>query len=160
MNPSFEYLERRLEPQEKWHEEKARWNKWLFYTMEVVTLLSGAAIPVVNLWVIKDAYLAGVLSAILGGLVVVAAAVGKLSSFTTTGCITVRSLKPSRARRSFTRQARVTTRRRSTKRAANDFWWSGWRTCSRAPPRDLSRHTGASGRLRPQKPNHRRWLPI
>ena len=48
--------------------------------MEVVTLLSGAAIPVVNLWVIKDAYLAGVLSAILGGLVVVAAAV-KLFKF-------------------------------------------------------------------------------
>lgn len=81
MNPSFEYLERRLEPQEKWHEEKARWNKWLFYTMEVATLLSGAAIPVVNLWVVKDPYLAGVLSAILGGLVVVAAAVGKLFKF-------------------------------------------------------------------------------
>ena len=81
MNPSFEYLERRLEPQEKWHNEKARWNKWLFYTMEVATLLAGAAIPVVNLWVVKDAYLAGVLSAILGGVVVVAAAVGKLFKF-------------------------------------------------------------------------------
>jgi len=49
--------------------------------MEVITLLSGAAIPVVNLWVVKDAYLAGVLSAIFGGLVVVAAAVGKLFKF-------------------------------------------------------------------------------
>jgi Protein of unknown function (DUF4231) len=81
MNPSFEYLERRLERQEKWHEEKARWNKWLFYTVEVITLLSGAAIPVVNLWVVKDAHLTGVLSAILGGLVVVAVAVGKLFKF-------------------------------------------------------------------------------
>jgi hypothetical protein len=81
MNPSFEYLQRRLEPQEKWHDERARLNKWLFYTVEVATLLAGAAIPVVNLWAVKDAYLAGVLSAILGGVVVMAAAVGKLFKF-------------------------------------------------------------------------------
>jgi hypothetical protein len=43
--------------------------------------LAGAAIPVVNLWVVKDAYLAGVLSAISGGVVVVAAAIGKLFKF-------------------------------------------------------------------------------
>lgn len=81
MNPSFAYFQRRLEPQEKWHDEKARWNKRLFYTVEVATLLAGAAIPVVNLWVVKDPHLAGVLSAILGGVVVVAAAVGKLFKF-------------------------------------------------------------------------------
>ena len=34
-----------------------------------------------NLWAVKDAYLAGVLSAILGGIVVMAAAVGKLFKF-------------------------------------------------------------------------------
>ena len=81
MNSSFEYLQRRLEPQEKWHDKRARLNKWLFYTVEVATLLAGAAIPVVNLWVVKDPYLAGVLSAILGGVVVMAAAVGKLFKF-------------------------------------------------------------------------------
>jgi hypothetical protein len=81
MNPSFEYLQRRLEPQEKWHDKRARLNKRLFYTVEVATLLAGAAIPVVNLWVAKDTYLAGVLSAILGGAVVMAAAVGKLFKF-------------------------------------------------------------------------------
>src|SRR6476659_8574069 len=81
MSTEFEYLQRRLEPQERWHDERAKLNKRLFYTMEVATLLSGAAIPVVNLWVVKDPYLAGVLSAILGGLVVVAAAVGKLFKF-------------------------------------------------------------------------------
>src|SRR6476619_7119076 len=81
MSTEVEYLQRRLEPQERWHDERAKLNKRLFYTAEVITLLSGAAIPVVNLWVIKDAYLAGVLSAILGGLVVVAAAVGKLFKF-------------------------------------------------------------------------------
>ena len=81
MNASFEYLERRLQPQEKWHDKRARLNKRLFYTTEVSTLLAGAAIPVVNLWVVKDAYLAGVLSAALGGVVVMAAAVGKLFKF-------------------------------------------------------------------------------
>ena len=81
MNTSFEYLQRRLEPQEEWHDRRARLNKQLFYTVEVATLLAGAAIPVVNLWAVKDAYLAGVLSAILGGIVVMAAAIGKLFKF-------------------------------------------------------------------------------
>ena len=78
MTASFEYFERRLESQEKWHDAKARWNKRLFYTAEVTTVLAGAAIPVVNLWAVKDAYLAGVLSAVFGGMVVVAVAVGKV----------------------------------------------------------------------------------
>ena len=56
-------------------------NKHLFYTVEVATFLAGAAIPVVNLWAVKDAYLAGLLSAIFGGVVVVAAAIGKLFKF-------------------------------------------------------------------------------
>ena len=81
MNASFDYLERRLHPQEGWHDKRARLNKRLFYTVEVSTLLAGAAIPVVNLWVVKDAYLAGVLSAALGGVVVISAAVGKLFKF-------------------------------------------------------------------------------
>ena len=81
MSTEFEYLQRRLEPQERWHDERAKLNKRLFYTAEVATLLAGAAIPVVNLWVVKDAYLAGVPSAILGGIVVLAAAIGKLFKF-------------------------------------------------------------------------------
>ncbi len=81
MNETFEYVERRLEPQRKWHNDKATWNKHRFYTVEVATLLAGAAIPVVNLWLVHDAFWAGVLSAILGGVVVVAASVGKLFKF-------------------------------------------------------------------------------
>lgn len=81
MSAEFDYLPRRLQPQEEWHDQRARLNKRLFYTVEVATLLAGAAIPVVNLWVIKDPYLAGVLSAIFGGVVVVAAAIGKLFKF-------------------------------------------------------------------------------
>jgi len=81
MNETFEYVERRLEPQRKWHNEKATWNKRRFYTVEVTTLLAGAAIPIVNLWVVNDPYWAGVVSAVLGGVVVVAASVGKLFKF-------------------------------------------------------------------------------
>jgi len=81
MSAQFEYVERRLEAQEKWHDARAKLNKRLFYTAEVATVLAGAAIPVVNLWAVQDAYLAGVLSAILGGVVVVAAAIGKLFKF-------------------------------------------------------------------------------
>ena len=81
MNETFQYVERRLEPQRKWHNEKATWNKRRFYAVEVATLLAGAAIPVVNLWLVKDPYWAGVLSATLGGVVVVAASVGKLFKF-------------------------------------------------------------------------------
>lgn len=81
MSAESDYLQRRLKPQEKWHDERAKLNKRLFYTAEVATLLAGASIPIVNLWVVKDAYLAGVLSAILGGVVVLAAAIGKLFKF-------------------------------------------------------------------------------
>jgi hypothetical protein len=81
MSETFEYLQRRLEPQRQWHNDKATWNKRRFYAVEIATLLAGAAIPVVNLWLVHDAYWAGVISAILGGVVVVAAAIGKLFKF-------------------------------------------------------------------------------
>jgi hypothetical protein len=81
MSATADYVQRRLEPQEKWHDDRAKLNKRLFYTVEVMTVLAGAAIPVVNLWAVKDAYLAGLLSAIFGALVVVSAAIGKLFKF-------------------------------------------------------------------------------
>jgi hypothetical protein len=48
--------------------------------VEIATLLAGAAIPVVNVWTAVSAW-SRFLSAILGGVVVVAAAVGKLFKF-------------------------------------------------------------------------------
>jgi len=81
MSAPFDYVQRRLEPQQEWHDKRAKLNKHLFYTVEVATVLAGAAVPVVNLWAVKDAYLAGLLSAIFGGVVVVAAAIGKLFKF-------------------------------------------------------------------------------
>jgi hypothetical protein len=41
MSVPFGYLQRRLEPQEKWHDDRAKLNKRLFYTMEVATVWPG-----------------------------------------------------------------------------------------------------------------------
>jgi hypothetical protein len=76
MNEPSGYIERRLDPQVRWHDQRAKLNKRLFYTVEVATIMAGAAVPVVNLWANRNAWLAGVLSAIFGGVVVVGAAVG------------------------------------------------------------------------------------
>ena len=81
MPESFDYPERRLKSQRDWHSRAARWNKHRFYFMEIATLLAGAAIPVINLWIVQDAHLAGLLSAILGGIVVLAAGITRLFKF-------------------------------------------------------------------------------
>jgi hypothetical protein len=81
MNETFDYIERRIIPQLKWHSDKAKRNKRWFYGVEITTLGAGTAIPIVNVWPATDPHLAGLLSAILGGLVVLAAAIGKLFKF-------------------------------------------------------------------------------
>lgn len=81
MDESFDYLTRRLEQQRLWHSEKAAWNKHWFYRTESATLFAAAAIPIVNLVLVNQPSRAGVLTALLGGVVVVAAAVGKLFKF-------------------------------------------------------------------------------
>jgi hypothetical protein len=76
----FDYLERRVAPQRKWHAAKARWNKQRFYGTEITTLVAGALIPVVNLLALGP-YWAGLFSGLLGGVVVIATAIGKLFKF-------------------------------------------------------------------------------
>jgi hypothetical protein len=80
MTEPFDYLQRRLAAQRQWHNDKAAWNKRRYYSVEIATLLAGAAIPIVNLWV-ADPFCSRVLSGLLGGVVVVAAGVGKLFKF-------------------------------------------------------------------------------
>ena len=78
MSEPFDYLERRLRPQRDFHNDKAVWNKRRFYFAEVATLLAGAAIPIVNILPLGSTRL---LSVLLGGVVVVAAGIGKLFKF-------------------------------------------------------------------------------
>ena len=75
-------------------------------------LLAGAAIPVVNLWVAKDPFWTGVFSAVLGGVVVVAASVGKLFKFHETGCNTGRWSKRLNGKRNCTQWAPASTLKR------------------------------------------------
>ena len=112
MNETFEYVERRLEPQRKWHNEKATWNKRGFYTAEVATLLAGATIPVVNLWVAKDPFWTGVFSAVPDGVVIVATSVGSSSSFMRTGCNTGRWSKRLNGKRNRNQRAPASTLKR------------------------------------------------
>ncbi len=156
MNETFEYLQRRLEPQEKWHDERARRNKRLFYTVEVATLLAGAAIPVVNLWVVKDAYLAR--SALRhsrrsgggGGRRRETVQVSrKLAALPGTG----RSTGERESNSIW--WARPTTPR-PTRRTVSDFSLNGSRTFSPATPRSLLRLTET---CRPVPPRRHDFFP-
>jgi hypothetical protein len=156
MNETFQYVERRLEPERKWHNEKATWNKRRFYAVEVATLLAGAAIPVFNLWLVHDAFWAGVLSAILGG-VVVAASVGKLFKFHQNwlhyGCWSKRL----NGKRNSTQLVRTITRKRM-KPGAIDFSWSASKISSPTRPRNSSRLTKVRETLEPLEHNQSRAL--
>jgi hypothetical protein len=81
MAETFEYLQRRLEEQRQWHSDKAAWNKRWFYRTEIATLFAGAAIPIMSLLCVNHPSRAGVLTAILGAVVVLAAAFAKLFKF-------------------------------------------------------------------------------
>jgi uncharacterized membrane protein len=80
MSEPFEYLQRRVEKELQWHDSKAARNKHWFYFVEITTLVAGTAIPVVNLW-FTGPDLSRLLSGILGGVIVVAAGIGKLFKF-------------------------------------------------------------------------------
>ncbi len=83
MSEEFSYLAERLESQRKWHSGKARWNKKWFYTLEIMTLMSGALIPVINVSSIGGVEITAVqfLSALLASVVVISTGLNKLYKF-------------------------------------------------------------------------------
>src|ERR1044072_9342785 len=78
---SDDYIKDPLAEQAKWHARKATWNKRRHYTVEVITLVAGACIPIVNVCAQSSEYWSRLISAVLGGAVVVAASIGKLFKF-------------------------------------------------------------------------------
>lgn len=72
------YIQDRLDPQQVWHSDKARWNKNSYYITEIITMGFSAMIPVINLLPVQTK---PVLSALLAGSVVVAAGIAKLGKF-------------------------------------------------------------------------------
>lgn len=75
------YLDRRLRPQQEWHNDKAQWNKKKFYLFELITLLAGATIPFINVASMIPPVWQRILSALLAVVVVVSVGISKLYKF-------------------------------------------------------------------------------
>ena len=78
------YLDRRLQNQIDWHTRRALWNKRRFHFIEIMTLIAGAAIPLINAIELSTPgwqrwQRAG--SAFLATIVVVFVGIGKLYKF-------------------------------------------------------------------------------
>ena len=85
MSTATSYLEERLKEQADWHSKKATFNKNRFYSVEIITLVAGALIPVVNVLNITSwpdfPHFQRLSSALLAALIVVTTGVGKLYKF-------------------------------------------------------------------------------
>ncbi len=83
MTEGNNYLEERLEGQRKWHSDKAGINKNRYHMVEMITIIAGATIPVIN--VIDFEFISEpsirFLSALIGAVIVVAAGISKLFKF-------------------------------------------------------------------------------
>lgn len=83
MSEEFTYLQTRLDKQAKWHAEKGAVNKRRFYTSEIIALIAGALIPILNVvnlsadWQIWQR----VGSTLLASIIVIATGVGKLINY-------------------------------------------------------------------------------
>lgn len=81
MAEEFSYLNDRVEAQRKWHSTEAGENKRWYYTLEIITLVAGALIPVVNVFDVLPTPWLRVLSSVLATIVVIAAGLNKLYGF-------------------------------------------------------------------------------
>ena len=70
----------RLEPEIKWHSEKARLNKNRFHLVQITILVAGAIIPIVNVASFGDAQ-TRLASSIVGGVIVVATGITQLGKY-------------------------------------------------------------------------------
>ena len=81
MTEEFEYLEDRIDNQQKWHSKKSIQNKQRFYFFEIIMLVAGALIPVINVLDIVPESWVRWLSASLAAIIVVSAGIGRLYKF-------------------------------------------------------------------------------
>ena len=81
MPKGFKYIEKRVADQKKWHSDKAKWNKRQHYTTEIVMLVAGAVIPIVNVLSGSPDPVVRVLSASLAAVIVIAVGISKLFKF-------------------------------------------------------------------------------
>jgi hypothetical protein len=81
MTEELAYLDDRLEGQRKWHSNKANWNKNRFYVVEIITLIAGGLIPLINVLDVIPEFWLRVASASLASVIVVATGIAKLCKF-------------------------------------------------------------------------------
>src|SRR3712207_2756657 len=62
------YISNRLEEQTKWHSKKARENKKKFRFYEIITIISGASIPLINVIGLGD-LTTRIITSVVGGII-------------------------------------------------------------------------------------------
>ena len=81
MTEEFEYLEDRIDNQQKWHSKKSTQNKQRFYFFEIITLVAGALIPVINvLDIVPDSWIRW-LSTSLAAIILISTGLGRLYKY-------------------------------------------------------------------------------
>jgi hypothetical protein len=74
------YITNRLDEQTKWHSEKARENKKKFRFYEIITIISGASIPLINIIGFSD-LTTRIITSVVGGLISVITGITQLEKY-------------------------------------------------------------------------------
>jgi hypothetical protein len=80
MSEPESYKEKRLEEQIDWHRKKARHNKLRFRVCQIITLISSAIIPIINVANIGD-FQTRVISSIIAGIIAVVTGLTQLEKY-------------------------------------------------------------------------------
>jgi Protein of unknown function (DUF4231) len=80
MSEPTDYKETRLEKQIEWHSKKSKQNKLRFRLYQIVILIAGAIIPIINVANVGD-FQTRVVSSIIGGMIVVVTGVTQLEKY-------------------------------------------------------------------------------
>jgi len=79
VSASTNYKKERLEEQIRWHSKKARQNKLKFRLYQLIILIAGAIIPIINVAGIGDE--TRIISSIIGGIIVVVIGLTQLEKY-------------------------------------------------------------------------------
>jgi hypothetical protein len=74
-----DYMQNRFEPQLQWYEKQAKSSMNKFYSSQAVIIFFGALIPIINVLPTGEPNMIKVLSAIFGGMIIVATGVLQLT---------------------------------------------------------------------------------
>jgi hypothetical protein len=82
ISASTKYKEERLEKQIRWHSDNARQNKLKFRLCQLIILIAGAIIPIINVVPIgHDDVPTRIISSVIGGIIVVVTGLTQLEKY-------------------------------------------------------------------------------